>query len=38
METKEQVLDAMKNLLNMIENKDTEKMQAFLTKVRKNIE
>ncbi len=28
----------LKNLLNMIENKDTEKMQAFLTKVRKNIE
>ena len=27
-----------KNLLNMIENKDTEKMQVFLTKVRKNIE
>lgn len=28
----------LKNLLDMIENKDTEKMQAFLTKVRKNIE
>ena len=35
---RKEVDKAMKTLLDIIEGKDTDRMQAFLKKVRKNIE